>query len=181
MPPHEMPDLKRCQNRMNFRAHFFCIVSLLCAGCPGVSLPKDRLTIVSKNEPKSDQAALELARVRMEPVPEVLYRSFTAGIDDHLDIVIRIPVSRFHELLSSSPWKVSTPKAWRDPSLIHASLFDEDSPKKSLLRHPIFKRFQTVGIGMLYEETSIEGMNLKLIVIEDGPADYLCHIEWFEL
>lgn len=67
------------------------------------------VTIHSKDEPAND-AALRLVGITTTPSPKVVFRTFQAGLDDNMRMVIRFPKSKLPSFWSSSPWNAAERK-----------------------------------------------------------------------
>jgi hypothetical protein len=88
-----------------------CLACLiLIASC------KPSIEITSANEPSKDAEALALVVITMTPVPKVAYMNFQAGMDDHMDLVIRFPKSRIEEFWKGAKWAKKDAKVLTEQS-----------------------------------------------------------------
>jgi hypothetical protein len=118
----------------------------------------------------------------MMPAPTVVYRDFTAGRDDHMDLVIRFPKSRLPEFWSCSKWDEKNSRSLKDMQS------DERSLRKLKLTwvggsatNPVLDSLRKSADGIFCEEQQWYNGGLKLFLsLDQDPDDVVAYIEWFE-
>lgn len=164
----------------------------LVAGCKRASSPSgggasssrgSGITITSPNEPKSDGDALSLVGITMTPAPDVVYRAFTAGMDDHMDLVIRFPKSRLPEFWKGSKWDEKDLEVLRDIEPRRRTTWD--SRIKQLggsSKHPVLESLRKSTDGIFCDDQQWHNGGLKVFLSLDQDPDYIvAYVEWFEV
>ena len=164
----------------------------LVAGCKRTSSPSgggagssrgSGITITSAKEPKSDGDALSLAGITMAPAPDVVYRAFTAGMDDHMDLVIRFPKSRLPEFWKDSKWDEKDSESLKDIEPRWRTTWE--SRIKSIggsSKHPVLESLRKSSDGIFCDYQRWHNGGLKVFLSLDQDPEYIvAYIEWFEV
>ncbi|MCP5548313.1 MAG: hypothetical protein H7A50_13165 [Akkermansiaceae bacterium] len=165
---------------------------LLAQGCKrrsstsdgGASSPRGSgFTIRSANEPKSDTAALALVGITMTPAPDVEYRRFTAGMDDHMDLVIRFPKSRLPEFWTESKWDEMDSKSLKDIEPQWRTHWESKVKRiGGSASDPILESIRKSADGIFCDDQQWHNGGLKVFLsLDQDPDDVVAYIEWFEV
>ena len=62
------------------------------------------ITVTSDNEPKNDSEALDIVGIKINPEPKVLFRSYQAGMDDSMMVVLEFTPKQLKTFKDTIPW-----------------------------------------------------------------------------
>jgi len=154
-----------------------CLAYLvLLVGC------KPDITISSANKPKTNAEALTLVGITMTPSPSVEYMDFQAGMDAHMDLVIRFPKNRLEEFWEETIWIKKDSKSLAEMSTTMREIYErkiqqivpgQNKPVLELIRK------STKGIWCDAPADSKVALNVFLCLDQD-PDDALVYINWFQ-
>jgi hypothetical protein len=149
----------------------------------GAASGREIVTIRSANEPKTDADALALVGITMTPAPAVDYRHFTAGMDDHLDLVIRFPKSRLAEFWTSSKWKEKDSQALKTAAPFERSVLERRIQHIGTgKKEPILEFLRKSKDGIWCETpTGHHGGLRAFLSLDQDSENVVAYIEWFEI
>lgn len=141
------------------------------------------ITITSSNEPKSDADALSLVGISMTPTPDVVYRDFTAGMDDHMDLVIRFPKSRLSEFWKHSKWEEKDSESLKDIELRWRATWESRIKRiGGSATDPVLESLRKSADGIFCDDQRWHNGGLKVFLsLDQDPDDVVAYIEWFEV
>ena len=138
--------------------------------------------VTSPNEPKNDADALALVGITMSPPPAVEYRKFTAGMDDHMDLVIRFPKERLEAFWKGSKWNKEDSKPLNSIEGRSRRIY-EDRVKRigGGDKNPVLESLRGSTDGIWCDEpTGITGGLKIFLSLDQDPDDVVAYIEWFQ-
>ena len=123
--------------------------------------------VTSANAPNSDNEALNIVMISMVPPPEVIFRSYEAGLDDNMKLVLRFPRGRMEEFWTGSPWSKEKAKA--------ASGDDstKSNPRIPASGDPKWLRWKASTIGISAEASLPDGEAARVYLAEDLEEDFV--------
>ncbi len=141
------------------------------------------ITITSPNEPKSDADALALVGVTMTPAPDVVFRDFTAGMDDHMDLVIRFPKSRLAEFWSGTKWDEKDSESLKDIEPRWRTTWESRIKRiGGSATDPVLEALRKSADGIFCDDQQWHNGGLKVFLsLDQDPDDVVAYIEWFEV
>jgi len=119
-----------------------------------------RIVITSENEPKSDKDALKIVGISNVMHLEVLHRTYEAGLDDNMRMVIRFPSSSLKQFWKASPWKEALPEKPQFISL----------PKKGNKK---WSQWQSYTKGIYTQAELPNGENAVIYLVKDLEGDFI--------
>ena len=139
--------------------------------------------ITSGNEPKSDAGALALVGITMVPAPEVIYRDFTGGVDDHMDMIIRFRKSRLPEFWANSKWAEKDSKSLKDMEPRWRTTWESRLKRiGGTATSPVLKSLRKSADGIFCDDQQWHNGGLKVFLsLDQDPDDVVAYIEWFEV
>lgn len=155
-------------------------VILLFLGCLVLVTGCDVVT--SSNQPHSDADALALAGITMSPAPKVEHVRFQAGMDDHMELVIRFPKRDIVEFWGGSKWSEEDAEAIEDmsPRMQHAARLKVQRIGGDR-KVPILGSLRASTAGIWCERSSEPHVGLRVYLALDlDPNDVIAYVEWFQ-
>lgn len=119
----------------------------------------------------------------MRPAPDVVYRDFTAGMDDHMDLVIRFHKGRLPEFWKDSKWDEKDSESLKDIEP-HWRTTWESRIKRigGSSKHPVLESLRKSTDGIFCDDQRWHNGGLKVFLSLDQDPDYIvAYIEWFEV
>lgn len=138
--------------------------------------------VKSANQPKTDAEALALVGVSMSPAPTVEYLHFQAGMDDHLELVIRFPKDRIAAFWRGSKWRKKDSQETKGGT---PNIREEIQERLQRIApgntEAILESLRKSTEGIWAEGPGDSSEVLKLYIsLDQDPVDVIAYIEWFQ-
>lgn len=118
----------------------------------------------------------------MTPPPAVEYRKFTAGMDDHMDLVIRFPKGHLESFWKGSKWKREDSETLTSMEGRRRRIYED---RIRLIgggeKNPVLESLRSSTDGIWCDEPAGTTGGLKLFLsLDHDPDDVVAYIEWFQ-
>ena len=133
------------------------------------------MAITTPEVPEEHADAFALAGIEMQPPPMVEFCKFSAGMDDHMLLLMRVPKNRIEEFWQDSRWSEENTVSKQESELMWRGL-------GRTFNHPILTAMRNSQRGLYCGEPVGQNGGLKAYFAFDLDADdVLVCIEWFEI